>query len=441
MTNRKNTKRALFASVISMLLCVTMLVGSTFAWFTDNASTAVSNIVSGTLDIELLDGNTENANSLEGKTLTFAKAADAPTGEKVLFEPGAKYSLQQVWLHNAGNLHAKYQVTITGIDGSSKLAEVLDVYVAGENKGTLASLVANGGVINSSTIAPDAYYSFGTIELMMQTTAGNAYQNLTMDGIAITVQATQAPKEYDSHNNTYDDGAEYDTPVANAEAFTEAMNDSNVKNVVLTSDLTFDWGRGSGDDSGALIMSGKTINGSGNETITFAGYGSGNPIKNVTMNNVKVKDTTVGDTEGWECRYLELEGGTYTNVVFEDGVMADGNITFIGCTFNGTADEYGVWVNSGNATFVNCKFNGVRGLKTHEAYGSEVASILVDNCTFTITSKPGVVIDTLNANTTITIQNSTFTNCAAGNQSKYIYETNTDVSTFNFVLKNNTETH
>ena len=33
---RKNlTRNALFTSIISLLLCVSMLVGTTFAWFTD----------------------------------------------------------------------------------------------------------------------------------------------------------------------------------------------------------------------------------------------------------------------------------------------------------------------------------------------------------------------------------------------------------------------
>ena len=36
MTNVKITKRALLASVIAILICFTMLIGTTFAWFTDS---------------------------------------------------------------------------------------------------------------------------------------------------------------------------------------------------------------------------------------------------------------------------------------------------------------------------------------------------------------------------------------------------------------------
>ena len=66
MTNRKSTKRALLGSVMAMVLCLAMLVGATFAWFTDTASTGVNKIQAGNLDVQLVD---ENGNSLEGKTL------------------------------------------------------------------------------------------------------------------------------------------------------------------------------------------------------------------------------------------------------------------------------------------------------------------------------------------------------------------------------------
>ena len=68
MNHKRTTKRTLALSLLVMLLCMVMLVGTTFAWFTDSASTAVSTIQAGTLDVQLLD--TED-NSLEGQTLSF----------------------------------------------------------------------------------------------------------------------------------------------------------------------------------------------------------------------------------------------------------------------------------------------------------------------------------------------------------------------------------
>ena len=82
MTNRVSTKRALVLSLLSMLLCVSMLIGSTYAWFTDTATTAVNTIQSGKLDVALemsTNGGTTWENA-EGKTLQFLVdgASDVP---------------------------------------------------------------------------------------------------------------------------------------------------------------------------------------------------------------------------------------------------------------------------------------------------------------------------------------------------------------------------
>ena len=45
--NSKSTKRALLTSVLAMVVCLAMLVGSTFAWFTDTATTGVNKIQAG----------------------------------------------------------------------------------------------------------------------------------------------------------------------------------------------------------------------------------------------------------------------------------------------------------------------------------------------------------------------------------------------------------
>ena len=68
---KSTTKISLVASIAALVLCCAMLIGTTFAWFTDTASTAVNKIQAGTLDVQLLD---ESGNSLEGQTLAWQKA-------------------------------------------------------------------------------------------------------------------------------------------------------------------------------------------------------------------------------------------------------------------------------------------------------------------------------------------------------------------------------
>ena len=218
MTNRKSTKRALLGSVMAMVLCLAMLVGATFAWFTDTASTGVNKIQAGNLDVQLVD---ENGNSLEGKTLEFKKAANAAEGEAVLWEPGCTYELPAVYVKNNGKLALKYKVAITGINGSAKLNEVID------------------WTINDADLSADHSLSAGatsealTIKGHMKESAGNDYMNESIDGIAITVYATQDTVESDSFNSTYDENATY--PVANVTELKEALTNGGV--VAVTEDI------------------------------------------------------------------------------------------------------------------------------------------------------------------------------------------------------------
>ena len=196
MTNRKSTKRALLGSVMAMVLCLAMLVGATFAWFTDTASTNVNKIQAGNLDVVLeMKDASGNWVSAEGKTLDFVKAADAK-GEAILWEPGCTYELPELRVVNNGNLALKYKVAITGINGSAKLNEAIEWTIGDVAMGAEQHLAA--GESNAFTIKGH-----------MKESAGNEYMNESIDGIAITVVATQDTVESDSFDKDYDAGAEY----------------------------------------------------------------------------------------------------------------------------------------------------------------------------------------------------------------------------------------
>ena len=198
MTNRKSTKRALLGSVMAMVLCLAMLVGATFAWFTDTASTNVNKIQAGNLDVVLEMQNADGKwVSAEGKTLDFVKAADAK-GEAILWEPGCTYELPALRIRNNGNLALKYQVIITGINGSAKLNDVID-WTINDADINLTEMQLKAGEEGAAF----------TIKGHMQESAGNDYMNESIDGIAITVVATQNTVESDSFNNTYDANATY----------------------------------------------------------------------------------------------------------------------------------------------------------------------------------------------------------------------------------------
>ena len=223
MTNNKSTKRALLTSVLALLMCVAMLIGATFAWFTDTASTGVNKIQAGNLDVALEMKNGDNWVSAEGKTLEFKKAADAPANEKVLWEPGCTYELPQLRVVNKGNLALKYKIQITGIKGDAKLNEVINWEITGTE-------VSEDGY---SHLAANAFKEI-KIKGVMQTTAGNEYQGLSIDGIGITVYATQDTVENDSFGNTYDANATY-YPVIDLASLKDAIK--NGGNVAVDADV------------------------------------------------------------------------------------------------------------------------------------------------------------------------------------------------------------
>ena len=108
-----STKRAWLMSVLSLVLCVAMLAGSTFAWFTDTASTGVNTIQAGNLDVQLM--NADGTKELGETPLTWVKATGAEN-ETVWWEPGCTYDLESFRIRNNGNLALKYKVIINGMN-------------------------------------------------------------------------------------------------------------------------------------------------------------------------------------------------------------------------------------------------------------------------------------------------------------------------------------
>lgn len=294
MNNTKTTKRALLSSVIAMLICVAMLIGTTFAWFTDSASTAVNKIQAGTLEVQLLD---ENGNSLEGQTLTWQKAAGHESDE-VLWEPGCTYNLQSFKIKNNGNLALKYKIAISGIDGDAELNEVID----------WSYTLADGNVF---PITDEGHLTAGqdtgliTISGHMQESASNKYQGKFIDGIGITVTAAQDTVEYDSNDNQYDAGAEYPVLVSNVAGFKNALTQGN-SNIVLTNDVTVTNGvQMSVTNDTAINFNGNTLKGA---------VESGSISSSDGPTNLVLSDPNNSGEYSIDSNIVAHEGGGYTQL-------------------------------------------------------------------------------------------------------------------------------
>ena len=206
MNKIKSTKRSLIMSAAAVLMSISMLIGTTYAWFTDTASTGVNKIVSGSLKVDIIGEDSDT----HIDTLNFTKAAGAE--EQLLWEPGCRYLTEGFRIANKGNLALKWKAqvnkgTTAANEGNFDLLDVIDFYLvtkAADGTKTDTALDEFTGNLKK-TETSEVYYIKG----VMKTTAGNDYQGLTLDGITITVIATQDTVEYDSFDNTYDEGATY----------------------------------------------------------------------------------------------------------------------------------------------------------------------------------------------------------------------------------------
>ena len=228
MTTVKNTRKALLMSAVSLLLCFAMLLGTTFAWFTDSASSGSNVITSGTLDIVVdytLDGT--NWKSLDGAKDLFQKG---------LWEPGHT-EVVAVRVTNNGNLALKYSASMNIIkeyvgktkDGSDiKLSEILMVSTAVTDASAVAAAFASDSAIagatatpfksanvlaNDETLLQQGEVDYIIIKVDMAETVGNEANHNGIDVPAIEFGlnffATQYTYENDSFGPNYDVDSKY----------------------------------------------------------------------------------------------------------------------------------------------------------------------------------------------------------------------------------------
>ena len=308
MKSKKAVRSALGMSVLSIALCAAMLIGTTFAWFTDTASTAVNKIQAGTLDValEMFDTEKNDWVSAEGKTLDFVKSPDAPAGEELLWEPGCTYNLPELKIVNNGNLALKYKVVVSGVNGNSKLLKVIDFSVTKQGTGDTPEtidLTDFEGILLPAGKTAGAGEEAGettpiTISGYMKKEAGNEYQGESIDGIAITVYATQYTYEFDSKDNQYDEGSAY----KGTQEFTSGEHTLNKGGVALNpNDVAV---KVSGEGTQVTITGGYYDGGSG---------GDNRCIQVDTGATVIIKDGTFtvgGDATGLGNSVVLCNGGT-----------------------------------------------------------------------------------------------------------------------------------
>lgn len=242
MTKTKSTKRALLMSAFALLMCVSMLIGSTYAWFTDSVTSGNNKIVAGNLDVNLYYWDMSM-----GAGADFISLADNPNtklfknvdGEEILWEPNAS-GFGQFTVANEGTLALKYELKLdfynaTATPDGKTLADVLTVYAIARRGNTgadnkmedanLENLRTNGmdsliagyedvalkDFVLTSYLLPGESFTYELGINWNQSDNDNDFNvpgGLSMD-CGVTLLATQMTYEKDSYDDQYDKDAEY----------------------------------------------------------------------------------------------------------------------------------------------------------------------------------------------------------------------------------------
>ena len=393
MSNKKATKRALLTSILAICLCLVMLIGSTFAWFTDTASTGVNKIQSGTLKVGLQYKNSTQTNYTDVTEQTNVFKTDT------LWEPGhVEYAVLKI--SNEGNLALRYNlgVYVAQETGSKNmegkdflLSSYLQYAVVSGDKSNLdrdelvAAAAGTGAVLNTTyskedTIVSGAAAQEVTLIVWMPSTVGNEanYQGETAPvvNLGIAVNATQAPHEYDSFGNDYDAGA-----ISALPTMTTTIGELNT---ITLDDLK----RNESGNAVVEVPMGTVAAADIAYTDNSSGYtGKGVMLGNTNLNRHSAVPAGIGEytfifkngtINSAATGYQEPDGanGPKDSSVY---MLVPGNsdVVFENMTFNGVV-SFGIqkytspWSNLNSLTFKNCTFNGII-----------VGTCPADNVTFT----------------------------------------------------------
>lgn len=375
---KNTTKKALLMSCLSLLLCCSMLVGTTFAWFTDTASTGRNQIIAGNLDVEL---NDVDGNSIEGDDDIFV----TPDGSvKGLWEPG-HVEVAYLQVKNAGTLALTYELamnilsetTAVNMAGDTfKLSEHLqlavvdytDKYASREEALAAATNATKFSALftsNSAKLEPNQSKNIAMIVWMPETVGNEAnYRGDVIPTIdfGISVFATQVGHENDSFGPDYDENLivryTYDatkTPEANGTALWNTIMNAEDGAAIFASAGLYKL-----NDGQTSRFNGKsfTLIGEGDVVIEGAKYGivlqdSTTPDSDVVIN---LKNITVKTSHSWAAAIYAKYNITVnlydvkTQTAGGTAILLDNCNIYDDGQFHPMADKRGTVVNAYNVT-------------------------------------------------------------------------------------------
>ena len=372
MNNKRATKRALLTSVMALVMCVVMLVGTTFAWFTDTASTGVNKIQAGNLKMEVTYKNTVGGGFKEVDKETPVFNNDA------LWEPGhVEFAVLNV--KNIGTLALKYKLGINIADEKSstnvydkelKLSNYIKFAVIDGDQSELGrdALVTEAGagtalnagytdedhhlvpVGKENATSGDASEKTVTLVVWMPKSVGNEANHKTevtapSIDLGISVAATQYNYESDSIGPDYDKFADYPEvqPVTTADKLQEALASKDIdgKTIKLYDDIKTEKLQLTGKNV-AFDLNGKSLNTTklevNNSTVVFGDSsenGEGTLATDDSYGVINAVDSNVTIEDGrFVSSYNKAGSSGYANVI----QVRNSELTINGGYFENTND-------------------------------------------------------------------------------------------------------
>ena len=451
MNNKRATKRALLTSVMALVMCVVMLAGTTFAWFTDTASTGVNKIQAGNLKMEVTYKNAETVKNPLTDTKFEPVTKETPVfNNNAIWEPGhVEYVVLKI--SNAGTLALKYKlgINIAEEKGSKSvvdnkdfnLSDYIKFAVIDGDRGDLGrdALVAAAGEgteLSKGYTPEEKHLKTGedntvTLVVWMPKSVGNeanydaAVAEAPVINLGINVVATQDTVERDSFDETYDRNAQYPevsyAQVSSQDDLNNALKYPTDANGNPTKKVAVELKKDGTYTLPSLENRDVTIIGTKDTVIDMKGKINNNATS-VAFEGVTVafsNDIYVGFQHTGKLTYKDC---TITGQQF----LYANDVEFINCTFVQDAVDYNVWTyGAGNVLFKDCTFNcaGKAVLVYNEGY---VAGQTVEfqNCKFNATApvegKAAIEIDCTFTSYNVVIDKATadgVTNFANGSKS------------------------
>ncbi len=385
MIKTRSTKTALLSSVLALFLCITMLLGTTFAWFTDSVTSANNIIKSGTLDVEMYwkDATTNGAQQ------TYKDASAGAIFNNDKWEPGY-VEAKNIKISNVGTLALQYNLHIAANGEVSELADVIDVFFA-EGEYTLAtremtnltkigtlSDVLDGIPANMTGDLEGGKDDIVTIALKMQENAGNDYQGLSIGtNFSVILMATQDNVEKDAFDENYDDIEIPDMHIENIDGVTYGMgvdgnyymisvDDYTLTNFTVNEDVTvLGTGNGVNDNDRVFGKNAPLTSLTLPEGLTEIKDNALNALPNLTTVNLPSTLKTIGIQSFRQTGMSEItvpesvetvKLGAFRDMANLTTVTVEGNVAFDNYAFRSCPNLTSIYLLGDDVTFTDGQF-------------------------------------------------------------------------------------